>query len=809
MKFDNQINIAIGASVRTRIWKNKTIFWSKFVEQLRTPVVTNETYKEFLECSKTDQGSIKDVGGYVGAYLRNGKRSPENIVNRQLLTLDIDYAGSDFWDNYTFMYGNAAAIHSTHKHSSEKPRLRLLIPLDREVTRDEYVAVARKIAGTLDIEVFDNTTFETNRLMFWPSHSKDSEYYFEFQDGPWLNVDNILNSYIDWKDSSLWPTTSKIIDEVNKAVKKLEDPESKKGVIGVFCRTYDIYTVIDQFLDDVYQATTEGRYTYLNGSTANGLVIYEDKFAFSHHNTDPCSGKLVNAFDIVRIHKFGYLDSGKTDVKSRKAMIEFIIQDPELKSKLAKENLEKAKYEFSQIEEIKEDIDLDWAKELEVDAKGKYLTNSINTDLILSSDIYLKENFAYNEFDRNIYVLDSVPWRKINEPEPLRNVDKAGLRNYFSRVYGIKGKETLNDSFDLAAEKEAYHPVRDYLEGLRWDGKNRIDDLLIDYFGAEDNVYTREAIRKMLTGAVARIYEPGTKFDLVLTLVSEEGVGKSTFIRKLGQQWFSDSLMTVKGKEALEQIQGCWLIEMAELSALKKAEIESVKHFITKQVDEFRKAYGEVKEVYKRQCVFFGTTNDSSFLKSSTGNRRFMPLDVRTEHIKKSVFSKEFDSSINQIWAEAKELYKKGEKLYLSKEANKIANAERINHLEIDPNTGIVEDFLNTKLPENWSKMDIWGRQAYFENNDSKEEGFEREFVCIAEIWAECFCKAKEDLQQSNTRRLNDILRNLQDWEYVKSTKNFGIYGKQRYYRRKRKGIGEKIKEKNQRTERVLSQTFD
>jgi len=177
MIHDGKLNIAVGHSAQSVKWKNKAFTWSQFVDRIAENTVTRETYKEFIASTKPEQGKIKDVGGYVGGYLRNGKRSPKNVVHRQLLTLDIDFAHLDFWSDFTLQFENAAIIHGTHKHCKTDPRYRLLMPLDREVTADEYVAIARSVAGQLDIELFDQTTFETNRLMFWPSTPKDVEYY--------------------------------------------------------------------------------------------------------------------------------------------------------------------------------------------------------------------------------------------------------------------------------------------------------------------------------------------------------------------------------------------------------------------------------------------------------------------------------------------------------------------------------------------------------------------------------------------------------------------------------------------------------
>lgn len=799
MKFDGIIEIATGLSAKTKIWKNKKVKWSDLVRRLTEENRTNETYKEFIAASKEEQLKIKDVGGFVGAYLRNGKRSPKSVVHRQIISLDIDFAHPGFWDDFTLQFDNAAFLHGTHKHSPTNPRLRLIMPLSRECSPDEYVAVSRQIAGFLGIDLFDNTTFETNRLMFWPSNPKDVEYYFEQQDGPWIDVDEILGTYADWKDTSLWPTADSRMKEINDAIKKQEDPELKKGVVGYFCRTYEIEDAIDEFLQGVYtKSDIDERYTYSLGSTSSGLMLYDGKFAYSHHGTDPCGGKLCNAFDLVRIHLYGHLDEENANpngkLKSFASMEPFVLNDKKVKKTIAVENLENSKYDFGQLSEYNEDSetheeinfeeDLEWMTDLEADSKGNYLSTSTNINMILSNDARLKGIFKENGFDNKRYVFSSLPWRKITKPDPIKNVDYSGIRNYIEGVYGISSSLKIDDSLALEFERNSFHPIKDYLLGVEWDQTPRIDNLLIEYFGAEDNIYHREAIRKMLVAAVSRVFRPGCKFDLVLTLVGEQGTKKSTFIKKLGKAWFSDTFMTVHGKEALEQIQGAWLIEMAELSGLRKAEVESVKHFISKQEDMFRPAYARTPETFPRQCVFFGTTNKKDFLTDTSGNRRFMPVAVVRSRVTKDVFKDLTDLEIDQIWAEAYVLFTKKEPLFLSNDAEKIAQAEQCNHSETDERKGIIEFYLDRTLPKGWDDLDLSLRKDFL--HEITNEGTEfRDTVCMAEVWCECLGKERDSMSRYNTREINDILKGIEGWEYINSTKNFKIYGKQKYYIRK------------------------
>lgn len=791
LKYDGNLSIAIGLNVASKTWKNTKITWSNLVQKLATPVVTAETYRQFMNATKDEQSKIKDVGGFVGGFLTNGRRDKTNVLYRQLITLDIDFSHENFWWDFTMLFDCAAVIHSTHKSSATKPRHRLIIPLDREVSQEEYQAIARKVAGDLNIDLFDQSTFDVNRLMFWPSVSSDAEYYFDCQDGPFLDADYILSLYADWHDTSEWPTASNNTDVILQAIKKQEDPEDKKGIIGVFCRTYSIQDAIATFLSDIYEPAGEGRYTYINGSTAAGLITYDDKFAYSHHGTDPAGGRLCNAFDLVRIHKFGHLDTGREkedkDKKSFKAMEEFASKDPTTKKHIASEKFAEAKFEFAEEAkaEVEEEYDTSWTEQLDANTKGEYDNSANNLNIIIQHDQFLKDVFKLNIFDNKRYITRSLPWRKVDGIDPLRDVDYSGVRNYIECVYGIVSSQKVDDALALEFEKKKFHPIRDYITAQIWDGIPRIDTLLIDYFGAEDNAYTRAAIRKMLCAAVARVFEPGIKFDTALILVGEQGTYKSTFVKKLGKDWFSDTFTTVQGKESFEQIQGAWLVEIAELSGLKKAEVETIKHYISKREDSFRPAYGRVVETYKRQCVFFGTTNNKDFLRDPTGNRRFMPVDVRAEYATKSVAEDLTDKEIDQIWAEAYQLYLAKEPLYLVGEEDMLAKIEQHKHSEVDERKGIIEEYLNTKLPDDWDKRDMYDRKRYFEDPLSANGVNQRDFVCVAEIWCECLGKDKTEMSRYNTREINEILRSLPEWESVASTKNFSLYGKQKYYKRK------------------------
>ena len=794
---DSKLDIAVGRSRLEKNWKNKEMLWSAFVHQVSTTHRTAETHGEYMNAKKGRQDEIKDIGGFVGGFLTGGRRKSGSVLHRQLITLDIDFGTTEFWDDFLMTFTSAALVYSTHKHSPESPRLRLIMPLDRPVFSDEYQAIARKIAGMIDIELFDPTTFQAERLMYWPSTSKDGVYLFEVQDGAFLSADKILGLYRDWTDSSEWPVSVKVDKIIHRNILKQGDPLEKPGVIGAFCRTYGIAEVIDTYLPDVYEACdVEGRFTYKHGSTAAGLVVYEDKYAFSHHGTDPTGGKLCNAFDLVRLHKYGLKDEdAREDCPSNRLpsyveMVEAATKDIKVRKQLTGERIAEAKNDFEFDVEVVEEENDEWLTELELDRKGNIVGTHNNIKIILDHDNKLKGCFAFDEFRARKVILKNLPWRKVqNFSRFLCDEDEQNLVIYLSTKYGILNRANTKEVLDTSIAANAFHPVRDYLKTLTWDGEDRIESLFIDYMGANDTEYIRAVTKKTLVAAVARVFQPGIKFDYVLTLVGEEGLGKSSLVGKLGREWFSDSFnfSMLHSKESYEQIQGVWLVEIGELVGLRKADVEAAKQFISKREDSFRVAYGRNTTTFRRQCIFFGSTNNPQFLREANGNRRFWPVEINQSPVIKNVFTDLDDYEIDQIWAEAVRLYREGETLFLDKEMEQAARDVQKQHTEKDDRVGAIMRYLETPLPSNWEDMAVFDRRAYLQNRDDGDEltaagTITRTRVCVAEIWCELLGGTIKDMTSQNTKVIHQTLQGLKGWESSKKQSRFKLYGRQSTY---------------------------
>ncbi|MPM81851.1 hypothetical protein SDC9_128908 [bioreactor metagenome] len=311
----------------------------------------------------------------------------------------------------------------------------------------------------------------------------------------------------------------------------------------------------------------------------------------------------------------------------------------------------------------------------------------LNIANIIRYDPNLK-NIVYNQLKSSMDAIGKLPWKQVKPG--WGEADYACAKLYFERVYGIWSPSKFKDAIlAVVSSERIYNPIKEYFSKLTWDGKKRIDTLLVDYLGAKDSEFVRAVTRKTLCAAVARVYEPGIKFDSILVLNGPQGIGKSTLFSILGKEWYSDSLSItdMKDKTAAEKLQGYWILELGELAGMKKVDVETIKSFITRTDDKFRQAYGTNVENHLRSNIIVGTTNaESGFLRDITGNRRFWPVHVNGMSVYKPWDIKEVD----QIWAEAIVAYKDGEELFLKGEVSSMAYDTQKEALECDDREGII-----------------------------------------------------------------------------------------------------------------------
>jgi predicted P-loop ATPase len=764
LKHDKEINIATAGNRFAKKWKNKSLTISEFVKSISVTTRTQETFDDYLAMPKDDQDAIKDVGAFIGASCKEGRRRKEDIANRHILTLDLDYC-----DTKTIpiikdiLKGVCHSVYSTHKSAPNKPRLRLIVYPDRVMLPDEYHAVSRKIADKVGIEYVDPTTHDVNRLFYKPSTSQDGEFVFWHNDAPFLPVNEIMEEYGPneaWKDVTLWPTSSRETRNLDRMLKKQADPLTKKGIVGAFCRHVSIYDALEQ-LSDVYKKESKDRYTYIDGSSSKGLVIYSGAFAYSNHSTDPACGQTCNAFDLLRIHKFGHLDDNAKHgtpthrMPSFTAMAEYCREFESVKIELISAGLDIDPSEFDAFEKTGE-----WISDLQTGDNGQIKPTFLNASVIVANDLVLKNKMRKNNFSMKI--------ENIETGENWNDLDSIDVRAHIGKRYNVDFPEKkVEDSIFKHAETNGYHPVCQYLESVVWDGIERAETLFIDYMGCEDNQYSREISKHWLTAAVCRVFEPGYKFDTAIVLSGVQGIGKTTFIRELGLgRWYGE-LTSFDPKIAMEEISGKWIIEINEMGATNKQELEAQKSFLSAQHTTVRMAYARHAFDFKRQCVFIGSTNATEYLKDSTGNRRWWPIDCH----EKKIDIEKLKGEVDQIWAEAYMLYVQGAKTYLSDAAEEMAKGVQESKRESDPNEGVIEAWLETD-----AEKDRYELPSSAFGSEGKEV---RDRVCVIEIWQDCFMEKRKPRPQES-KQISRILDENSNWIRVNSMR-FGIrFGRQR-----------------------------
>ena len=780
-KHDITLDLATAHSRLSKTWKNREWKWGEILTRCADTKRTGESMREYLRMTREEQSAIKDVGGFVGGYLANSARKTANVLYRTIVTLDIDYGTPNVWEDFILNYDCAAAIYSTHKHTAEKPRLRLIIPANRNMTPAEYEPVCRYWTSRIGIELFDHTTYQLSRLFYWPSSSRDGEYVFEWQDGPAFDVDAVLATYRDYTDVNEWPMSVREGDAVLHEIRKVGDPSEKPGIIGAFCRAYTIEDVIEGMLADVYEKTAvDGRYTYKSGSVAGGLVTYDHKFAYSHHDTDPASRQLCNAFDLVRVHKFGLEDgtSRTADITKRPSylrMVDFASADKRVNSLLTRENLASAGVDFAGFDEESpgaEIPDEDWTELVVYDKKGSAKASFENLRIIMLNDPNLKV-VRYDTFcQRDLICAPSSPFAGTHGEGEVDDTSLTRMCAYLAKAYKMDISVTglMDKMLRPTAPERGFNPVREYILREEWDGTGRVDAVLVDYLGAEDTPLNRAITRKWFAGAVGRALDTdpetgeGIKFDYCLVLFGEQGTGKSTFAEILANRWRGSISLSEGKKEQCETLQRSWISEIPEFKGLRNADIDAIKDLITRRSDDFREAYARKWNKNPRHSVFLGSTNNEHFLKDTTGNRRFWVVKV-TGGEGVAVWAPKLRAVIGQLWAEAYQIYKAGEPLMLTDEmeAQMRAYAEKFNEVMGDPLRDYMGEWLDIRIPPNWDEYEPKRKREYYGTYDplTPDGTVLRDRVAIHEIVTTC---PYPGIEKYGPQRIGAILKSL-GWE--------------------------------------------
>lgn len=709
MQNNKELIISTGRSRKETAWRQQRLLWSEFLQKISVPEKSPETLEEYKKLPKAQQDELKDVGGFVGGTLKGRRRRNSSVEGRCMITLDMDNIPPGQTEEILKRVNSlqcASAVYSTRKHEAAAPRLRVIIPTDRVLTADEYEPAARKTAELIGIRFCDPTTFQPARFMYWPSLCKGAEYIFTYNDCGFVQADWLLSRYTDWRNTAEWPTVAGEAKRLERSLKRQENPLEKGGIIGAFCRVYDVPGAIEKFLPDIYEPCGEGRYTYTGGSTAGGAVLYDGgKFLYSHHATDPAGGRLNNAFDLVRLHKFGHMDEDSLpgtfehQLPSTRAMIDFASQDEAVRLELAREQFDQDS-----------DTERKMYPDIQYGSNGtvKLLPTAENLATLLENEgIKIEYDVILREIKVNC--ADAEKAKQFNTPPNGYNnllvyctdqLTRDGLR-----VSTAKAHEWIMK----IADGYRYNAAKSYLEVnyMIWGGtRGEIDELFscLDVEG-EAGLY-KALLRKWLCQCVAMAHNDLGLYgaDGVLVLKGPHGIGKTTFFRKcctIGQIYFAEGVQIDGSKDKLMESTASWIGELGELPRSLK-DLEYMKAFITNASDKFRIPYAKKAEAYPRFASFGATTNSESFLKEDT-ERRFRVIEVRDIDLEKLN-----TISFEKVWAEAYEGYRKlGQKSFrMTADEQKALRESNKRYLVLREEDALLVEKLDWSQPrEQWKEL--------------------------------------------------------------------------------------------------------
>lgn len=803
------------------------------------PKRTKETVIEYIEGDKDFRLKAKDHGGFIAGTTENNRRENQNILTRGIITLDLDYCPSNIMKKIQdkILTGEIyfqILIYTTHSHTPEKPRLRLIVPLEKPITPEKYEPVGRIIANIIGLEYFDATTFSPSRIMYFPSVSIDGDYICtDFDTIKTLKVldPNVaLDRYLNFLNIDEWQKPHYIEGLKTERIEKGTMRSSKKTpyrIVNAFNTEYSITEAIDKFLGDVYKKERRDRYSYINGESKSGLVILNQEYAFSHHGTDPAQGKLLNAFDIVKIHKFGQNDQDKSPQEefenykksnSFSDMVEWIrINLPDVMKHMPEsQRLDRNIKEFNngkaEVEKgsIQED---NWRLTLDYIGTGnnkKPESNARNIKIIFKNDEYFKDLFYYDSL-RDAICFDRSPAWNSNKAKGdlVTDDDDSEIRIYLNHNYQISGKDLIYDSVIHEAGKKRRHPIRTFLANLEdWDGVKRIENIICDLFDMAPNQFYKEASKSWFVGMIQRIMRPGSKYDMMLVISGEQGVGKSQFGKSIATlkwnggmetidsqpNYFGDDELPFDKKDAYEQLNGIMIYELPEFEKYyKKSDTSTIKSFLSKTTDKFRKSYGRRVAEYRRQCVFIATTNDKKPLRDRTGNRRFLTFYSKA----KMNYSKLYDNKLwneeirNQCLAEALYYYNQGFNPMsgFSREAQIIWDGINEKATIENESLPIVEMYVNNAFPKNFFNYNLFDMKRYYLSS-VKEDIYgntllreRRSEFSFKEIYCVAFNKDIAHTPEYIMReQITDSLEKL-GYEKQQIRRSQGCFGQQQIYK--------------------------
>ncbi|PEI37468.1 VapE domain-containing protein [Bacillus pseudomycoides] len=667
LKYDRLIDITDFKSLTNTNAINQKIAYGEFLNRISGPMIT------------TEKGN---AGGFVGGYVQN-KRNKENVKSRSIISIDIDEVPQSLnvWENIEGFTNFAVAMYSTHKHTKDDPRYRIIIPLLYDIEPEHYEEVTQYLVGILQVWI-DEGSYQFERHMHYPTCSNSNDYEFYYQDFPFFDASFLTKQH-----------------EEIKTFKKSEkaDPRTKQNWIGAFTNIYSVTDVLDDFLADKYEPFRNNRYTYVDGSSKGGLVVYDDgTHAHSNHSTDPISGKNVNSFDLYRLHKFSHLDNGTEDMKDKpsyKAMIEHCKKDEKVRA-YYEEHISGGQGIRKQ-EEPKVQNEIDFKR----NSRNKILVKAENTKKLLDSmgievyyDVIRKREYLCS---LNLY-FDG----EIADHHAQGIIEEAIDMDYFIT------KDKLIDHLLYLASCNKKNKVAEYFLSVskKWDGKSRIQEVFTTLNAKSDRELGIAYLKKWAIQAVKLAFNENGKMnqEFILVLQGSQGCGKTFWFKllfsPLGDDYFkTGKRLNPENKDSVIEAVSNFAVELGELDSTMKFEQAALKAFFTESFDEFRRPYQRLSVKYPRMTVFFATVNDDEFLKDKTGNRRYAVINVGN----KTNDLKEVD--IDQFWGEIATMALKDDShLLTSEEAQKQKEHNEESELQTHEEIEILSGF-------SWgASKDLW-----------------------------------------------------------------------------------------------------
>lgn len=765
---DLTLDLSVAPSVSSRRWEAATLTWERLVDRAHNPE------------------AVKDCGGYVAGRLKGTARRKGQVEYRSAVTLDAD-AASETLPALVAGLGLRALVHSTYSHTRAHPRYRVIFPImGPGLSEEEYPRVARGLIEALGEAQFDPGSTQPERLMFWPATAAPDEYEVVECDGETATAQGLLRDF-----GGLGPTP-------DHTPGSKRDPLGLPGVAGAFNRVYDMARAVETFHLPYDPVDGEpNRWHYTPAESEGGVIVYPDGYVFSNHASDPAYGRALSMFDLVALHVFGGEDRAAGVPQStapadrpsiQRAMREFAAR-PEIVTELVAADFADVDGDEDGARGLPE-----WVLEFHLHPKtGKPLDDVHNWDLLMRHDPVLR-SLARNNMDLTTVTRRQFPWRTVEagKDDALTNADRAQISAHLQRAYNMPrpAQEQLNGVIDMVAQDNSFHPVVEYLEGLEWDGVSRIETYLP---GAAD-AYTRRVARLVAVQAVARALDPGVKVDNCLILTGRQGLGKSWFVETMARGW-TCTLGPIEGgglRDTVMAMTRSWITVADEGFAMKKADAEALKQFVTLTHDVIRLPYAREHVKLPRRQVIWGTTNDAVFLRAQEGNRRFLIVEVA----EKLDFGKYSDEYVNQVWAEAVHIWKTSRdkyglkdnpELFLSSEEEAAAESVRSMATEEDSVGGLIQAYLDTLVPANWAEMSPEERISWLRD---EEQGIVSgthpiDVVCSLEIWEIALGRERGKHSRVDILQITNALKQLPGWfgPMPKPTR-LPFYGPQRVFAR-------------------------